>query len=511
MNLDKYKLIVCSVLAGSLLLAALFLLPAGTSQMARAAPKDLFVTSGGGGDCSQVAPCDLPTALGVATTGDTVYLAVGTYTATGAAVISVTKSITLYGGWDGAVTIPPARDPDANRTILDGERQRRVIFIGSGISPTVDGFTITGGNATGLGGGLLNPSDAGGGIYSHGADPLIQNNVITNNVASTQAGVRAFGGGIYIDNAPTAAIIRQDHILSNTAGIGIHLGDGGGIFFNGPIQVLSNTLRENTACVTCSGQGGGLEAGWTNANAGAVIAYNTFENNQAGDGGGMQIVWSAVEVSGNTLRGNRANSSGGGILAYYDMGSAISANRLISNTAIFGGGIDVRISLPSFTTLTNNVLARNRADVGGGVYAMSDWHIAAVTLTHNTLVDNGAGLLVGNHLTATLVNNIFVSHTLAISRTDSGSQVAVDHTLFWANVDDGLRGTMPVDGDPAFVAPAYDDYHIGPGSAAIDAGVDVGVLTDIDGDPRPAGPAPDIGADEREYSIYLPLVMANDP
>ena len=49
-----------------------------------------------------------------------------------------------------------------------------------------------------------------------------------------------------------------------------------------------------------------------------------------------------------------------------------------------------------------------------------------------------------------------------------------------------------------------------PGSAALDAGVDVGVTTDFDGDPRPMGDGHDIGADERfPVTIYLPLTLKN--
>jgi hypothetical protein len=50
-------------------------------------------------------------------------------------------------------------------------------------------------------------------------------------------------------------------------------------------------------------------------------------------------------------------------------------------------------------------------------------------------------------------------------------------------------------------------YHIGPGSAAIDRGMDAGVMTDIDGDPRPIGSLPDIGADEARRWVYLPLLL----
>jgi hypothetical protein len=60
-----------------------------------------------------------------------------------------------------------------------------------------------------------------------------------------------------------------------------------------------------------------------------------------------------------------------------------------------------------------------------------------------------------------------------------------------------------VTGDPAIAA---DGYHLTAGSAAIFAGVDTSVVTDIDGDDRPFG-YPDLGADEWVGRIYLPLVL----
>jgi len=173
--------------------------------------------------------------------------------------------------------------------------------------------------------------------------------------------------------------------------------------------------------------------------------------------------------------------------------------------------MSINITLPPFTSLSNNILARNRADTGGGIRVWSDWHLSVITMTHNTMVDNGTGVSVGHHVTATLVNDMFVSHTLAITSTDPVGVVLIDHALFWANDDDGLRGSAPVNGAPDFVAPAKDDYHIGPGSAAIDAGVRTDVTTDIDGDPRPGGAGYDIGADEFYRKLCLPLVVKTLP
>ncbi len=42
------------------------------------------------------------------------------------------------------------------------------------------------------------------------------------------------------------------------------------------------------------------------------------------------------------------------------------------------------------------------------------------------------------------------------------------------------------------------DFHLGPDSPCVDAGIDAGVDSDLDGRPRPRGEAPDIGAYESE-------------
>ncbi|HNR96858.1 MAG TPA: choice-of-anchor Q domain-containing protein, partial [Anaerolineae bacterium] len=56
------------------------------------------------------------------------------------------------------------------------------------------------------------------------------------------------------------------------------------------------------------------------------------------------------------------------------------------------------------------------------------------------------------------------------------------------------------------------DYHLLPGSAAIDAGVFSGVAVDLDGQARPVGAGYDLGADEYvppgvRYRAYVPAVV----
>lgn len=505
MRTSRIWILLLSVIGSTLLVVStLFLFnPAQAS-----APLLFTAPNGSGSICSQSNPCALQTALNQAVDGDTIYFAQGVYTGTGNAVITLTKSITLSGGWDGSTTTPIVLDPKTYLTTLDGERARRVLFISEAISPTIDGFVITKGNASDMGGGytdIIN-HDAGGGIYCKGAAPIIQNNVITNNVGSTIAGTRAFGGGISISSTlPT--IIRYNQILSNTAGINIHLGDGGGMFSYGPISVTENTFMDNIGCINCPGQGGGYEVGWTTKSA--FIEQNVFKHNEARYGGGVNIVWSAVIFRNNTVINNHSSETGGGLNLYYISGASIDANTIISNSAKMAGGINVNITLATFPSITNNIIAHNSADNEiGGIFAKSDWHKGFITITNNTLFDNQEGIIIGDYLTSTLIkNNIIVSHTVAITTISTGSAIIADHTLFWNNTSDGIRGTNPVDGEPAFVDAANDNYHIQYTSAALDAGTSVDVPRDIDGDSRPSGAAYDIGADEYRCRIYLPLTV----
>ncbi len=62
-------------------------------------------------------------------------------------------------------------------------------------------------------------------------------------------------------------------------------------------------------------------------------------------------------------------------------------------------------------------------------------------------------------------------------------------------VPGSLAGTVTA--DPMLVAPAAFDFHLQAGSAAVDHGIVTPAATDYDGNPRPQGPAFDIGAYER--------------
>ncbi len=544
---------------GLLLLLALSLSP----QTARAGPDDLFVSPDGlFGICTQNDPCTLHTAMMQANDGDTVYVAQGTYTDTGEAVVQVTKSITFYGGWDGAASGPVVRDPESYPTILDGENTRRGVDLDGRlgtITPTVDGFVIANGNAA-----HASPnSGRGGGIHSMGATPRIAHNVITNNVAGpSDADGRAYGGGIYLNNVDGTAVITANRIVSNVANADGH-GRGGGIYLSDApaAQVANNVVLSNTAVLTGDnrGYGGGMAlssspdvtmtgneiAGnvayrgpdWQSSDGGGVYCSSshdlTFRDNvvrdnvvnlhaTGGTGGGLML-WSCyrANITHNRFEGNASSGqnsgSGGGLYAYAARDLNLAANHFVGNVAYRGGGL--YLGRNTWFTMTNTIVAENIGGYEGGGMAFETASTEPVTgtLRHNTFAANDRGDRDGRiaihvneaYVTLALTNNLIYSHTYGVYVVPT-STVRLDHTLFYAHSDGDTGGpgtivnTSPITGqDPRLTA----DYHLGFGSPAIDAGVNANVTTDIDGDVRPHDGGYDIGADEfYAWYIYLPFV-----
>jgi hypothetical protein len=486
------------------------------------------------GGCADPAhPCaTVQYAVDQAAAGDEVHIATGIYTdvhprAGLTQTVYISKTVTLRGGYDVAFTEPP--DPATYPTTLDAQGRGRVLYITGAISPTVEGLRITGGNAAGLGGVSWGWGDAGGGVYVLTATVILRHNQVFSNTT------RYYGGGLYLNENTTT--LSGNAVFSNTAMFG------GGLYLRNSTATLNgNVVATNTATY----YGGGLCL----YSITATVSGNIITANMARHGGGLVVGAGHIVLNGNTIAANTAHATGGppwpasaatsgdepsppadprprgGGLYLGGSTATLNGNTIVANLAEEGGGLCLHYS---YDTLTNNVIVDNRASVAGnGVYIEG----ARPALQHNTIVHNhdgeGSGLYVTGYVlyppwlgtvysTVMLTNTILISHPVDISVT-AGNTVTVNGVLWYdtpITISQAATAIVTVQhqrwGDPAFADPATGDYHLGPGSAAINAGVNAGVTTDMDGDARPDWCFPDLGADEFITGqgcryFYLPLV-----
>ncbi|MHC4117625.1 MAG: right-handed parallel beta-helix repeat-containing protein [Planctomycetota bacterium] len=213
----------------------------------------------------------------------------------------LTSGVTLKGGFAGAgADNPDAWDHKAYKTVLSGdlsgnderlldnfaENSDHVIWcIEADASAVLDGFTITGGYATGrIGGGLLNFQ----------ANPTIKRCVFFDNYASQGGGMaNRYSSPTVSDCTFTGSLVRY----------------GGGGMYNTdqshPI-VESCIFHDNWSTVL---GGGGMYCGDSDPS----VINCLFVDNRAPFGGGMYSASANPTITNCTFSNNRANAWGGGM------------------------------------------------------------------------------------------------------------------------------------------------------------------------------------------------------
>ena len=219
--------------------------------------------------------------------GGDVWVQAGTYHQVGLApaVAYLMPFVSVYGGFAGTETSLSQRSWTANPTILSGGGSCGVVFICGGISPHIDGFTITGGSAA-----------DGGGAYCNGSSPTIENCVITADSAANGGGVYCCGGSLSIINCAVSSNSAGGSNPSSNCGDGIY-------------------------CCGCSSV----------TISGSAITQNGSASSNPWGGGGVYCVSSPVTISNSTI----ANNACHGIAcracpAAVISGCAITGNRYVS-------------------------------------------------------------------------------------------------------------------------------------------------------------------------------------
>ena len=363
---------------------------------------------------------DLQDALGAAQSGDQIWVAAGTYYPTvyvdddsRTESFMLIDGVAIYGGFAGDETTFADRDITANITILSGDigaeddiddNSYHVVYSDDSVGNTavIDGFTVTGGNASSSG-----DNGNGGGMFNYGS-PTIANCIFTENTAIN-------GGGMY--NAGSDSTVINCTFNQNT--IILSNGKGGGMYNeNGNLTISGCTFSENAADY----YGGSFGGGMYNENSSLVISDCTFSDNIANVGGGMYNEGCSLTITdcifdGNTVIDNYGGGNGGGMFNY-DSSLMIIGCTFIENTAVeHGGGMfscsyNDNDSLIIIDCIFNKNIAGAGGDYGdgGGMLTVN----FSPTISNCTFTENeaewGGGIYNDYHSDSQILNCTFIGN-----------------------------------------------------------------------------------------------------
>lgn len=299
----------------------------------------------------------LNSALSAAVDGDEIWVAAGTYKPSGAgnrdASFTITKVLTILGGFVGNEVVASARNWNTNLTLLSGDlsgndtgpggnqgdNSKRVVVYEVSGNAVLDGFRITGGNAPGS-------PDAGGGVYIGGVAAIRNCTFSWNYALSYGGGLASYafgaltlegchfhdnsapfngGGGMMLDSSPGSHCIIKRSLFANNSGSA----SGGALFHGDTTAYIENSV------FTANSSGGGMQSGVA---AGAIRGF-----------GGT--IW----IANCTFSGNTNTRGTAGAISH---GSAVCVNSIIigsGNNPIAASATSHLLSDQTITGISNVV------------------------------------------------------------------------------------------------------------------------------------------------------------
>ena len=285
------------------------------------------------------------------------------------------------------------------------------------------------------------------------------------------------------------------------------LNDDGGAIDNSDTLIITDTqIIGNYAADDC---GGIYNSGMM------TLTRVTIEGNEATNGGGICVrSGDSALINESSIRNNIASVNGGGIYISTNSTLTLTNSTIYSNTAVQAGGI---FNDGGMATVSNSTISGNRADQDSAIMQIGTitptMLLEHVTIVSNTavLTDTAIGIYTG---TITISNSIIANNATANCVVSGGMLLSGGY-----NLEDGDSCGLSAAGDITntnpMLGPLADNggptwtYALSLGSPAIDV-IPTGLCTaaaDQRGEKRPSGSGCDSGAYERQFQIYLPIIM----
>jgi predicted outer membrane repeat protein len=306
---------------------------------------DIYVNASApaGGDGSSTNPFqNISAGIDLATDGDIVNIADGTYTGDSNTGITISKNMSIIGQSQAG-------------TIIDAENNNWIFCIEDSVAVSISKLTLKNSETS---------DDNYGAIKNNGELTCMDCN-FTGNIAER------YGGAIY--NYEGAVTCENCNFTDNSAG------DDGGAIFNemGEVTCTNSGFTGNSA-----DEGGAIY----NGDEGTLTCTNCdFTDNYADEGGAIANLYNQLTCTDCTFTENSADYYGGAIYSYEGVVTCTSCG-FTENHAYCGGAIYA--DEDSVLTCTNCNFENNTATYDGGVFYSSG---DEVTVIGSTLINNHAG------------------------------------------------------------------------------------------------------------------------
>jgi hypothetical protein len=414
----------------------------------------------------------IPCAPSVTAQGNTYYVATGGVDAPGCGTVALPcRTIQYAAGLVQAgdtVLINPGTYTGGITVDASGTASEPITFRANGAGVVINGsggerdaFFITWADYTVVDGLTIQNATRAGMRIDNSHHVTVRNCAFANNTTwglftdfsdyTTVESCESYGAidqhGIYISNSSDYPIIRGNRLHHNHD-CGLHM--------NGDISMGGDGIISH-----------------------ALVENNIIYENGTGGGSGINMDGVTDSVVRNNLLYN--NHASGISLYQIDGGSGSHDNRVLNNTIVMASDGRWGINIPN-TNDTNNKLFNNI------IYSYHSWR-GSITI--------GSPTLLGFESDYNVVMDRF-------STDDGDTRITLAQWQALGYDQHSIIATP----SQLFVNASAADYHLTPGSPAIDKGTSLNdVTTDLEGNPRPSGTAHDIGA----YEFQPALVLSGKP
>jgi predicted outer membrane repeat protein len=316
------------------------------------------------------------------------------------------------------------RGAGVGTTIIDGGAIDRIFDIAPNVTLVLSDVTIQNGAA-----------EFGAGLRNAAGNVILQDVVLTGNVASGSGTSESHGGAIVNDQGNI--LLERVTVTGNSAEQ-----DGGGVYsFSGFIEINDSSIDGNTS----SRFGGGLAL---NGGTADVIDSQVSSNTATDDGAGISVFpGSILTIETSTISDNTTEDIGGGI---YSLSSSvtITESTVSGNTAgTDGAGVSVEFSS---LQLSRSTVHSNAAGGDGGGLAVANGSaiVAQSTISGNSAVGNGGGIANYDRSNVDVTNSTIVNNSSQATTggiwspgfLNSGNTIVAQNTDIFGRPD--ISGTV---------------------------------------------------------------------